>query len=185
MNFEDKVKNGEIYFEDEYPDNLIEENFELMELLHDFNNCRPKEIEKKKLILKKIFAEYGEECTIYTPFHASWGKNIHMKDHVYLNYNVTIIDDTDVYIGSHVMIAPNVVISSASHPLEPGLRYKTAEFNKPVVIEDNVWVGANSVILCGVHIGKNSVIGAGSIVTKDIPDNVVAVGSPCKVIKKI
>lgn len=108
-----------------------------------------------------------------------------MKDHVYLNYNVTIIDDTDVYIGSHVMIAPNVVISSASHPLEPDLRYKTAEFNKPVVIEDNVWIGANSVILCGVHIGKNSVIGAGSIVTKDIPDNVVAVGNPCKVIKKI
>lgn len=185
MNFEKKVKSGEIYFENDYPDELIEENLNCMEMLYDFNCCRPKEIEKKNIILGKLFAEYGNNCTIYTPFHASWGKNIHMKDNVYLNYNVTIIDDSDVYIGSHVMIAPNVVISTASHPLEPELRYKSAEFNKPIIIEDNVWIGANAVILCGVHIGKNSVIGAGSIVSRDIPENVLAIGNPCKVIKNL
>ncbi|EGQ9146612.1 hypothetical protein GEZ23_17740 [Vibrio parahaemolyticus] len=104
---------------------------------------------------------------------------------MYANFNLTLVDDTYIYIGNSVMIGPNVTIATAGHPIEPDLRREVAQFNIPVHIEDNVWIGANSVVLPGVTIGENSVIGAGSVVTKDIPSNVVAVGNPCRVLREI
>lgn len=104
---------------------------------------------------------------------------------MYANFNLTLVDDTYIYIGNSVMIGPNVTLATAGHPVEPELRREVAQFNIPIHIGDNVWIGANSVVLPGVKIGENSVIGAGSVVTKDIPSNVVAVGNPCRVLREI
>ncbi|MDW2205228.1 sugar O-acetyltransferase, partial [Vibrio sp. 1636] len=119
------------------------------------------------------------------PLRANWGRHTYLGDNVYANFNLTLVDDTYIYIGNSVMIGPNVTIATAGHPIEPDLRREVAQFNIPVHIEDNVWIGANSVVLPGVTIGENSVIGAGSVVTKDIPSNVVAVGNPCRVLREI
>ena len=133
-----------------------------------------------------MFAEIGEDCYIETPFRANWGgKFVHLGDKVYANHNLTLVDDTHIYIGSHTLIGPNVIIATAGHPVLPQLREKEYQFNMPVHIGKNCWIGAGAIILPGITIGDNSVIGAGSVVTKDIPDNVVAVGNPCKVLRKI
>ena len=135
--------------------------------------------------MKQLFAEVGEGCYIEPPLHANWGRHTHLGNNVYVNFNLTLVDDTDVFIGDNVMIVPNVTIATGTHPISPQLRLKAAQFNVPVRICNNVWLGAHTVVLPGVTIGENSVIGAGSIVTKDIPANVVAVGNPCKVVREI
>ena len=136
--------------------------------------------------MKEVFAECGNNCYIELPFRANWGgHNVHFGNDVYANYNLTIVDDGHVYVGNKVMFGPNVVIATANHPIEPSLRDKALQYNKDVYIGDNVWIGAGVIIVPGIRIGKNSVIGAGSVVTKDIPDNVVAVGNPCKILRKI
>lgn len=117
--------------------------------------------------------------------HANWGKNTYIGDKVYINSSLTLVDDTRIDIGDHCMIAPNVTIITASHPLDPKERLKHAQYNQPVIIEKNVWVGANVVIFPGVTIGENCVIGAGSVVTNDIPSNVLAYGTPCRKIRDI
>lgn len=137
-------------------------------------------------MLKKMFAELGDDCYIEPPFHANFGgKNVHLGNSVYANFNLTLVDDTDIYIGDYTMIAPNVTIATAAHPILPRLREKAYQFNVPVHIGRNCWIGAGSVILPGVTIGDNTVIGAGSVVTKDIPANVVAYGNPCRVARAI
>ncbi|WP_430732356.1 sugar O-acetyltransferase [Vibrio vulnificus] len=156
-----------------------------LEILYDFNQTRPSEMEKRTAILRDLLAEVGENCYIEPPLRANWGKHTHLGNNVYANFNLTLVDDTHIYIGNSVMIAPNVTIATAGHPIDPELRRKVAQFNIPVHIKDNVWIGANSVVLPGVTIGENSVIGAGSVVTKDIPANVVAVGNPCRVLRPI
>ena len=133
-----------------------------------------------------MFAEIGKDCYIEPPLRANWGgKHVHFGNGVYANFNLTLVDDTDIFVGDNVMFAPNVVVAGATHPISPTLRAKKGQYNLPVKIENNVWIGASTVILPGVTIGENSVIGAGSIVTKDIPANVVAVGNPCKVLREI
>lgn len=165
---------------------LMDEQLRCLELLYDFNQTRPLEQSKRKEMLKEMFAEIGEDCYIEPPFHASWGgKNVHFGNGVYANFNLTLVDDGKIFVGNNVMFAPNVTVASATHPINPNIRRKQAQYNLSIHIGDNVWIGANSVILPGVHIGKNTVIGAGSVVTKDIPDNVVAVGNPCRVIREI
>ncbi|MBP3927248.1 MAG: sugar O-acetyltransferase [Clostridium sp.] len=120
------------------------------------------------------------------PFRANWGgHHVHFGNGIYANSNLTIVDDGHVYVGDKVMFGPNVTIATANHPAEPTLREKGLQYNKDVTIGENVWIGAGVVIVPGVHIGRNSVIGAGSIVTKDIPENVVAVGNPCRVLREI
>ena len=137
-------------------------------------------------LLKKMFAEIGDDCYIETPFFANWGgKHVHFGNGVYANFNLTLVDDGEIYVGNNVLFAPNVILASGTHPIHPGLRSRQAQYNLPIHIGNNVWIGANSVILPGVNIGDNSVIGAGSVVTKDIPANVIAVGNPCKVLRKI
>ena len=133
-----------------------------------------------------MFAELGENCYIEPPLQANWGgKFVHFGSNVYANFHLTLVDDTDIYVGDNVMIGPNVTISAGTHPVHPELRRKQAQYNLSITIGSNVWIGANSVILPGVRIGDNTVIGAGSVVTRDIPANVVAVGSPCRVLREI
>lgn len=165
---------------------LMSEQMKALELLYDFNQTRPSEQDKREKMLKKMFAEIGDDCYIELPFHANWGgKNVHFGNGVYANFNLTMVDDCDIFVGNNVMFGPNVTVSAGTHPIHPELRSKQAQYNIPIHIGNNVWIGANSVILPGVNIGDNSVIGAGSIVTKDIPSNVVAVGNPCRVLREI
>ena len=179
-----RMHNGKLYYAGQ-PE-LIADQLTYLEKNFDYNQLRPSQQKEKQTLLKQLFAEIGESCYIEAPFHANWGgKHVHLGSHVYVNYNLTLVDDTHIYIGDHVMIAPNVVIATGTHPIHPELRRKEAQFNLPVHIQDNVWLGAGCLVMPGVTIGENSVIGAGGVVTKDIPANVVAVGNPCRVLRDI
>lgn len=182
-----KMKNGELYncsFE-AIPEELDKKLYECKELIYDFNMSRPGQVEYREEIIRKVFAEVGNNCYIEPPFHANWGCNMHVGNNFYSNFNLTVVDDTDIYIGDSVMIAPNVVIATGTHPICPELREQVYQYNLPVHIGNRVWIGAGAIILPGVTIGDNSVIGAGSVVTKDIPSGVVAVGNPCRVLREI
>lgn len=183
----EKMKNGVLYdcSFDAIPDELNQKLSECKELLYDFNQSRPSESKKRDKILRQVLAQVGDNCYIEAPFHANWGCNIHIGNNFYANFNLTVVDDADVYIGDSVMIAPNVTIATGTHPIAPELREKVYQYNLPVKIGNRVWIGAGSIILPGVTIGDNSVIGAGSVVTKDIPSGVVAVGNPCRVMREI
>jgi galactoside O-acetyltransferase len=183
MNNKEKMHQQKVYYYCE--DELANEQLACLDVLYDFNHTRPSEQEKRQSILKRLFAEIGEECYIEPPLHANWGRHTHLGHHVYANFNLTLVDDTHIYIGDYVMFGPNVTLATAGHPVSPQHRQKAAQFNIPIRIGHNVWIGANSVVLPGITIGENSVIGAGSIVTKDIPSNVVAVGNPCRVLREI
>ena len=177
------MKSGKIYFCND-PE-LMKEQLRCLDKLYDFNQTRPMELDKRNKLLKEILAETGTNCYIEPPLHANWGCHTHLGNNVYANFNLTLVDDTDVYIGNSVMIGPNVTIATAGHPIDPELRLKVGQFNIPVHIGNNVWIGAGVVVLPGVTIGDNTVIGAGSVVTKDIPANVIAVGSPCRVLREL
>ena len=152
----------------------------------EYNSLRPSETEKKAALLKEMFAEIGEDCYIETPFHANFGgAHVHFGKNVYANFNLTLVDDTHIYVGDYTMFGPNVTLATAGHPVLPELREKLYQFNLPIHIGRNCWLGAGVIVLPGVSIGDNSVIGAGSIVTKDIPSNVVALGNPCRVLRPI
>lgn len=179
-----KMLSGELY--DCNNPALVEFQLSCLEKLYDYNATRPSEVEKRAAMLKEMFAEVGENCFVLAPFQANWGgRHVHFGKGVYANYNLTLVDDADIYVGDCTMIGPNVTIVTAGHPIQPGLREKVYEFNIPVRIGRNVWVGAGAVLLPGVSVGDNSVIGAGSVVTKDIPANVVAAGVPCRVLRPI
>ncbi|MBQ6508374.1 MAG: sugar O-acetyltransferase [Flexilinea sp.] len=151
-----------------------------------FNQLKPTDYELKEAFMKEVFAECGENCYIELPFRANWGgHHLHFGSGIYANFNLTLVDDGHIYVGDKVMFGPNVTISTASHPIEPELRAKGLQYNRDVYIGENAWIAANVVIVPGVHIGKNTVIGAGSVVTKDIPDGVVAVGNPCRVLRPV
>lgn len=177
------MKSGKVYFCTD--EELLKEQRQCQEHLYDFNQTRPSQLELRGRLLRELLAEVGKDCYIEPPLHASWGCHTHLGSHVYANFNLTLVDDTDIYIGDSVMIGPNVTISTAGHPVDPELRRKTAQFNIPIRIGNNVWIGAGAVILPGITIGENSVIGAGAVVTRDIPPNVVAVGNPCRVLRPI
>ncbi|MBC5629494.1 sugar O-acetyltransferase [Clostridium sp. NSJ-6] len=179
-----RMYSGKLYYCDN--ETLANEQLKSLEMLYDFNATRPLEQDKRKELLKNMFAEIGENCYIEPPLHANWGgKNVHFGNGVYANFNLTLVDDCDIFVGDNVMFAPNVTITTGTHPIHPILRSKKAQYNLPVHIGNNVWIGAGVTILPGVKIGDNTVIGAGSVVTKDIPANVVAIGSPCKVFRDI
>ncbi len=183
MTIREKMKNGMLYVD--IGEGLDEERKRCKELLYDYNNTRPSEEVKRKELLKELLGDMGEEIWIEPPVHMAYGTNVHIGNHFYANFNLVIVDDIDVYIGEHVMIAPNVTITPTGHPVDPELRKPGTQFSIPVRIGNDVWIGSNVVILPGVNIGDNSVIGAGSVVTHDIPENVVAVGNPCRVLRKI
>ena len=180
----EKMHSGDIYNPSD--DAIFEEQIKCLDRLYDFNMTRPTELEKRTEMLKEMFAEVGENCYIEPPFHSNWGgKNVHLGKNVYFNFNATMVDDTHIYIGDCTMLGPNVVIATAGHPILPELREKALQFNMPVHIGRNCWLGAGVIVLPGVTIGDNTVIGAGSVVTKDIPANVIAVGNPYKVLREI
>lgn len=184
MTIREKMHNTELYLPTD-PE-IMKEQQGYMNLLYDFNHTRPTESDKREALLKELFADLGEGCFIEPPLHANWGgHHVHFGKNVYANFNLTLVDDTHIYIGNHTMIGPNVVIATGGHPLLPELRQKGYQYNAPVHIGKNCWIGAGAIIVPGITIGDHSVIGAGSVVTKDIPSNVLAVGNPCKVLREI
>lgn len=184
MNNRDKMLTGDLYLPD--GDDVMKDQLLCLEKLYDYNTTRPLEGEKRFQLLKEMFAEIGEDCYIEPPLRANWGgHHVHFGKRVYANFNLTLVDDSHIYVGDYTMIGPNVTIATAGHPILPELREKNYQYNIPVHIGKNCWLGAGVVVLPGVTIGDNTVIGAGSIVTKDIPANVVAVGNPCKVLREI
>ena len=165
---------------------IMAEQVVCMQKLWEYNQIQPKDMDKRFAKLQDMFAEIGEGSYIEPPLHANFGgKHVHFGKNVYANYNLTMVDDTHIYVGDNTMIGPNVTIATAGHPIDPALRDVQAQFNMEVHIGRNVWLGGGCVLLPGVSIGDNTVIGAGSIVTKDIPANVVAYGNPCRVIREI
>lgn len=180
----EKMHTGELYLPNDR--DILEEQKKCLERLYEYNHTRPSEEEKRDRLLKEMFAEIGEGCYIEPPFHANFGgAHVHFGKSVYANFNLTIVDDTHVYVGDFTMFGPNVTVATAGHPILPELRKEAYQYNFTVNIGCNCWIGAGAVIVPGVTIGDNTVIGAGSIVTKDIPSNVVAVGNPCRVIREI
>ncbi len=165
---------------------IMDEQVPFQDQLWAFNQLRPSDYAKKLEYMHAVFAECGENCYIELPFRANWGgHHLHLGEGVYINSNMMLVDDGHIHIGSKVMFGPDVIITTANHPIDPVLRARGLQYNKDVWIGDNAWIGAGAIILPGVHIGKNTVIGAGSIVTKDIPDDVVAVGNPCRVMRPV
>lgn len=180
----DKMHTGELYLPGD--EEIMKEQNKCLERLYDFNATRPSEWEKRAKLMKEMFAEIGDHCYIEPPFHSNFGGgHVHFGDYIYCNFGTTMVDDTHIYVGDHTMFGPNVTVATAGHPIIPELREQAYQYNMPVHIGKNCWIGAGAVILPGVTIGDNVVIGAGSVVTKDIPDNVVAVGNPCKVLREV
>lgn len=167
-------------------EDLLSRQAACMELMYEYNHTRPSQTKRRNELLKEMFAEIGEDCYIEPPFRANWGgHHVHFGKNVYANFNLTLVDDTHIYVGDYTMIGPNVTIASAGHPILPELREQALQYNVPVHIGKNCWLGAGVIVLPGITIGDNTVVGAGSVVTKDLPANVVAVGNPCRVLREI
>ena len=180
----EKLYSGQLYLPGD--EALQRVQLKCLDLLHEFNQVRPSDLKKKNALLKKMFAEIGEDCYIETPFYANWGgRHVHFGKNIYTNFNLVMVDDTHIYVGDFCQIGPNVVLATAGHPVLPELRERGYQYNAPVRIGRNCWLGANVVVVPGVTIGDNVVVGAGSVVTRDLPDNVVAVGNPCKILREV
>ena len=165
---------------------LRKEQGALIVRVNEYNATSPAEAEKRAALIKEMFAEAGEGCYIEPPFRANWGgKHVRLGNYVYANFNLTLVDDGYIDIGDNVMFAPNVTVITATHPVLPALREKGLQFNVDVKICNNVWIGAGAIIMPGITVGENSVVGAGSVVTKDVPPNTVVVGNPARVLREI
>ena len=184
MTERERMDSGKLYLPTD--ENIMKEQLEGMKLLYEYNATRPDEPEKREALLKKMFAEIGEGCYIEPPLHANWG-GMHCKlgKKVYANFNLTLVDDAEISIGDFTMIGPGVTVATAGHPILPELREKGYQYNLPVKIGKNCWIGAGVIINPGVSVGDNSVIGSGSVVTRDVPPNCVAMGVPCRVVREI
>ena len=179
-----KLHTGELYLPGDAE--IMREQIKCLEKLYDFNATRPSELEKREELLREMFAEIGEGCYIEPPLHSNWGgHHVHFGRYVYANFGLTLVDDTHIYVGDCTMFGPNVVVATAGHPILPELREKGYQYNAPVRIGRNCWIGAGAIFVPGVTVGDNVVVGAGSVVTKDLPDNVVAVGNPCRVLREV
>lgn len=184
MSQKEKMHSCELYFPND--EEIMKEQTLCLEKLYGFNATRPLEGERRTELLKEMFAEFGEGSYIEPPLHANWGgHHVHFGKGVYANFNLTLVDDTHIYVGDYTMFGPNVTVATAGHPILPELREKGMQYNAPVHIGRNCWFGAGVVILPGITVGDNVVVGAGSIVTKDLPDNVVAVGNPCRILREV
>ncbi len=158
------------------------------ELIYEYNNTHPSELRKRYEILHQLMGQCYEDTLIEPPFHCDEGPNFKVGRHFYANYNLTVLDYKPITIGNNVLLGPNVTLSSATHSIDYRIRNRNDETDiqgRPITIGNNVWIGANVVIMPGVTIGDHSVIGAGSVVTRDIPADCVAVGVPAKVIRKL
>ena len=184
MSSHDQLHTGDLYLP--MDPSILEEQLACLDRLYTFNQTRPTELERRQALLREMFAEVGENCYIEPPLHTNFGgRHVHFGRQVYANFNLTLVDDTHIYVGDCTMFGPNVVVATAGHPILPELREQGYQFNMPVHIGRNCWRGAGVIVLPGVTIGDNVVVGAGSVVTKDLPDNVVAVGNPCRVLREV
>lgn len=183
MDIKDQMRSGQLYIDTD--EELTRERLRCKELVYDYNMTRPGEEEKQQALIRTIFGSVGEHIFIEPPMHLAYGTNVSIGDYFYANFNMTIVDDIEVTIGRHVMFGPNVTLSVTGHPVHPDLREYGRQFSKPIHIGNHIWIGAGAIILPGITIGDNSVIGAGSVVTKDVPANVVAVGNPCRILREI
>ena len=180
----DVLHSGELY----YPlaGEITELQIQCQEKMFDYNRTRPSEGGKRAALLKEMFAAFGDDSFIEPPLHANWGGHfVRVGRHVFANFGLTLVDDTHITIGDYTMIGPNVVLATAGHPVLPALRERGLQYNAPIVIGRNCWLGAGVLVMPGVTIGDNTVVGAGSVVTRDLPANVVAVGNPCRVLREI
>ena len=178
------LHSGELYFPQ--AGEITEIQMQAQEKMFVYNQTRPTEREKRARLLREMFLEFGEHSIIEAPFYANWGGHfVRVGSHVYANFGLKLVDDTFITIGDYTMIGPNVVLAAAGHPVLPELREQGLQFNAPVVIGRNCWLGAGVLVMPGVTVGDNTVVGAGSVVTKDLPAHVVAVGNPCRVLREI
>lgn len=155
------------------------------DLIFEYNHTPPGSTVRRRELLESILGSAGERTVLLSPFHAGFGSNVHVGDDFFGNVNLTFVDDVDIRIGDDVMIAPGVTLTTTGHPIHPDLRTDFRRFSEPITIEDRVWIGSNAVVLPGVRIGYGSVIGAGSVVTRDVPPMSVAFGTPCRVVRPI
>ncbi|OCK51621.1 maltose acetyltransferase [Chryseobacterium sp. CBo1] len=183
LNEKEKMMSGEIY--DAGDPVLVEERQKCKDLCFEYNYLLPSKIEDRKNIIKSLFGKTTDNFHIEQPFYCDYGYNIEIGENFYTNHNVVILDCAKVTFGDNVFIAPNCGFYTAGHPLDAERRNKGLEDAKPISVGNNVWIGGGCTILPGVTIGDNTVIGAGSVVTKDIPANVLAFGNPCKVVREI
>lgn len=184
MTEKDKMLAGELY-DANYNEDLIKERTYAKDLCYEYNNLKPSESEKRSELLRKLLGSTGENFLIEQPFLCDYGYNIKIGENFYSNHNLIILDANTVEFGDNVFIAPNCGFYTAGHPIDASIRNKGLEYAKKIKVGNDVWIGGNVVVLPGVTIGDNCVIGAGSVVNKDIPSNSIAVGNPCRVIKKI
>ena len=167
-------------------DEILSEQMTFWDSLYEYNHLRPSDMESRSKMLPEILGKCGKECVIEPPFYANFGgRHLFVGDFFYANNQLTIVDDGNIFIGDHVMIGPKVTLCTAAHPILPELREKGYQFNRDIHIGNRVWIGAGVIVLPGITIGDDSVIGAGSIVTKDVPSGVIAVGNPCRVLREI
>lgn len=184
MTEKEKMLAGMIY-DANYDPQLIAERLDCKELCHDYNSLRPKDTEGRNAVIRRLLGSVQDGFLIEQPFVCDYGYNIHIGRNFYANHNLVILDGARVEFGDNVFIAPNCGFYTAGHPVEAEERNKGLEYARPIRVGNNVWIGANVCVLPGVSIGDGCVIGAGSVVVRDIPANSVAVGNPCKVVKKI
>lgn len=184
MTEREKIHSGGLYLP--MDGEILREQLVYLDLLYDFNQTRPTELDRREALLRKMFAEIGANCYIEPPLHANWGgHHVHFGKNIYANFNLTLVDDTHIYVGDSTMFGPNVVVATAGHPLLPELRAQGYQYNAPVHIGENCWLGAGVIVVPGITIGDNVTVGAGSVVTKDIPSNSLAAGTPCRVLREI
>lgn len=184
MTEKEKCRLGLLY-DANYDKELLADRGRVKERLYDYNRLRPSQQEERTQLLKSILGKTGNNLIMEPPFACDYGYNIEVGENFYANVNLVILDGAKVTIGDNAFIAPNVGIYTAGHPLDAKQRNQGLEYARPVTIGHNVWIGAGVSILPGVTIGDNAVIGAGSVVTKDIPASVLAVGNPCRVVREI
>ena len=184
MTEREKAQKGYLY-DANYDKQIVEERTRCADLCYEFNRCRPSDTKKQKELLEQILGSIKGDPVITAPFHCDYGFNISIGENFYTNYNVSILDGAKVTFGDNVFIAPNCVFSTAGHAIDSEQRARGLEIAWPITVGDNVWIGTNVSVLPGVTIGSNTIIGAGSVVNRDIPDGVIAAGNPCKVIRKI
>ncbi len=178
-----KMLAGELYLAED-PE-LAAENKRASRLLREYNSTTEEQQQQRQQILRELFGKIGQKITVIPPFHCDYGSNIFAGDNLYINYGCVILDCNTVHIGDNVLCAPYVQIYTAYHPTEPEIRLSGKELAAPIKIGNNVWIGGSAIICPGVTIGDNTTIGAGSVVTKNIPENVIAAGNPCRVIRNL
>ena len=184
MTIKEKQHSGMIYHP--MDEELLREQLGYMDQLREYEAIPRVDQVARFAKLQEMFAEVGEGTYVESPFYANFGgRHVHLGKYVYTNFGVTFVDDTHIYIGDYTMLGPHVVIATAGHPIDPDLRRRGLQYNLPVRIGSNCWLGAGVIVLPGVTIGDNTVVGAGSVVTKDLPSNVVAVGNPCRVLRPV